>query len=310
MSTPPEADKPQGKPLEERIAAAEAPDETQPQEEQPQEAPAAVPTAPEEEVSSTDLPTNEGESDDDADLDLPEEGVSERTKAQFEKLKQKLRDAKAPNRERTEYKPIFEQFREPAVPQAPAYNPGQYEGLSQEQVQDIAGQYVDRDGNLDIGRFNQAIEQANQRAIQAERTAQELNDRVTRYEEGQQLREAYEGGYTNLDPQHKDFDPAFYDIVSNTLMVEKFAKKHDVTVKQIADHVSKFYKAPTVNIEKEKDAAVEQYKAAQAKRVQGPVEKGRGQSRTALADHEDLRNRSRKGDTKAIAERIAAATGE
>lgn len=303
MSQDTETDKSQGTPsLEERIEAAttDTPQES-PQEEQ-QEAPAPMPSAPEEDQSSQEDSLQEETGED--DLQLPEDS-SERTKEQFEKLKAQLRERneRIKSLEQPQQQPtsIFDDFRMPGA-DVPSAN--DYQGLTQQQINEMAPQFVNEDGELDVENFNRALQDANQRVLAAEEKARQALDRVTRYEESQQLREAYRD-YPDLDPQHKGFDRQFYDLVSQTIMVENHAKGGNITLKQAADHVSNFYKRPETNIQKVKDEAVEEYKASQAKRAQGPVETGKGQSRESLDDYQELRRRSRQGDNDAIAKRLA-----
>lgn len=300
MSTDQGDNQPQGTPtLEERITAAEQPVET-PQEEPSQEAPAPLPSAAEDEQSSIDSSQDAEEPEE--DFQLPED-AKERTKREFAKLKEQLREERARNRSARPRQPqsVFDEFRPPVQEYTP--DASQFGGLNQQQVNEIASGFVDPDGNVDVEGLNRTLQSANQRALQAEQRAQQAVDQVTRYEESRQLQEAYTT-YPQLDPEHPQYDTEFYDLVSQKLMVENFARGGALTVKQAADHIARLYKGPEVNVEKAKEQAVEEYKAAQAKRQQGPVERGRGQERGAIEDHENLRQRSRQGDDHAISRRL------
>lgn len=306
MSTQPEADTPQGTDLEQRITAAES--QPASQEEHLQDAPAAMPTAPEDpEEGQPDLSTNSsGEQDDEEAEALASAKNPERTKRYIEKLKSKIRSPQ-PAPVVSEAQNIFDNVRPPA-PSAydQVVDPAAYPALNQQQVSEIANQFVDTDGTVDISVLNRALTEANQRAYAAERLAQQSVEKITRYEESRQLQEAYTD-YPQLDPQQKGFDRDFYDLVSHKLMVENYAKNGSLTLKQAADYISERYKPANQNIQKVKDEAVEEYKQTQTKRNQGPVESGRGQDRVATEDHEDLRRRSRQRGSAsdvAVAQRL------
>lgn len=295
MSDEQGVEQPQGtSSLEERVETATA-ESTTPE-------PAAMPTAPEEK-SSTDTNLNQSsEAPDQEEVEALEGAKNpERTRKYIEKLKGQLKErgqaSPAPEPEQ-KFQPIFDQFRQPAVP-----NAENYDALSQQQVNSIAERYVDSEGNVDIEKLNQALMVANQRAAHAEQNSQKAVEEIRRYEESRQLKEAYEP-YPQLDPKHKKFDPDFYELVSQKIMVENYAKGGNLTLKEAADYIAERYRREP-NVEKAKEEAVEEYKRAQEKRNQGPVERGRGQSRESLSNYDDLRNRSRHGDNQAIAKRLA-----
>lgn len=299
MSKTPEADKPQGATtLEERISAVEETPEAP--KEEPQ-APAATPTAQADEESSEDvqsLTTEEQESDlsDEEEREaLANAKNPERTRAYIERLKAERDAARTPTRSQPQS--VFDEFRIPSA--------DQYAGLNQHEVDSLTHQIVEDDGTVDVARLNAALAEANQKALFAQQQAQQTAERVQRYGEGRQLKEAYEI-FPQLDPKHKKFDPNFYEMVSQKIMVENYAKGGAMTVKQAAEHINQFYRRPETNLEKVKDEAVQEYKENQAKRQQGPVEKGKGEPRVALEDHEDLRARTRRGDAGAVAERLKA----
>lgn len=290
------AEQPQGNDIEERVAKATAPQEEP-------AAPAPVPSANEEEQSSVDSSQAEEPSDEEAAA-LQQAKNPERTRQYIEKLKSELAAERQKQRQ-PQSQSVFDEYRAPQ----PAIDAAGYAGLNQQQVDSIASHYIDAEGNVDVDGLNRTLQEANQRAIQAQQYAQQAVERVTRYEESRQLQEAYQT-YPQLDPQDKKFDPTFYEMVSQKLMVENYAKNKSLTVKQAADYIGKFYRQPETNIEKVKEQAVEEYKQAQAKRNQGPVERGKGEVRQSVSDQDDLRQRSRRGDARAIAERIDALTSK
>lgn len=272
------------------------------------------------------------------DLALPE-GVSDRTRQQFEKLKSRLREAEEklsspptvpqnPPTQTEDYgASVFDYLRPPAEatplpidplsvapqmqpPQQINPNAGMYPGLNPLQVENITAQFIDREGNVDIYGLNKALSDANTRAIDAQeqakrayletqRVQKDTADKIARFEETQQMREAY-GTYPELNPKNKEkFDPAFYKLVSAELLDDRIKNrgKNSLSLLEAAQSVRRYYQtAPTTPppavIEQK---AVEQYKKAQQARIQGPIEQGIGEARQPDLDYNELRARSRKG---------------
>jgi hypothetical protein len=270
---------------------------------QPEAMPTSEPKQTEEEVVKATIQNS------DEDLSLPE-GTSERTAKQFEKLKTRLAEAEAkaskPQVPPADYgSSVFDTFR-PKQPQAPVKPPmpgGDFNLLNQQQVDDIATGFIDQEGNVDINGLNRALAQANQYAQQAQQQAQQANERLLKFEETQQVREAH-AEHPVLDPTNKDFDPKFFDLVRDRMLRNMYEGKNQ-SLAQAANDVKQSYQpSAAVNLEKVKEEAIAQYKETQTNRIQGPVESGNGQQRTSALSLDELRERTRQGDDEALFARL------
>lgn len=274
-----------------------APEEPSAEIQQPEPMPSSNQTTTEEQQIQ---PANEGD-----EFVLPE-GVAERTRQQFEKLKGRLAAAEAKQKEpRTDYgSSVFDSFHapQPQPAQAQAQDAGY---LNQAQVNAIYNQYIDAEGNVDLNGFNQAITQASDYARQALQRAQAAEDRLARFEESQQAKEAHTV-FPQLDPMQENFDERFFKYVRAAMLDDMASGKSKRSLLAVASDVAKDIgvNTPPVNVAKVKEEAVAQYKAAQANRNQGPIEQGKGESRQTTATLDELRERTRKGDNNAILERL------
>lgn len=238
------------------------------------------------------------------DLALPE-GVSERTAQQFEKLKTQLAEAKAQAAkvQASNYgTSVFDTFRapEPMAPQAAQ----DYGALAPGQVDAIASQFIDPDGNVDVNGLNQALATANQQAQRAIAESRQTQERLIRLEESQEVKEAH-GAHPELDPMSPNFDPKFFELVRDRVTTVRFVQGQNLSLKAIADDIRNVYQpTPTVNVAKEREQAINEYKNAQELRNQGPIESGRGEPRDETANLQDLRERTRQGDDTALTERL------
>ncbi len=246
-------------------------------------------------------------------LDLPED-VSERTRQQFEKLKKhnqelakKLEELQKTGQKEEPVESVFDSFNpkvDVAEPQIP--NPNQdFNYLNQQQISNIANQFVDQDGNVDIDGLNQALYQANLQAKQAIEEARKAREEIARWEENRQTKEAY-AKYPQLDPLQKDkFDRKFYELVRDR-MVSNFSRGIKKTFREVADDIAKVYNP--VNKGKIKEEAVAEFKKRQEARKQGPIEEGKGQPPTDKATLEELRRSTREAggsiDNPALEERL------
>lgn len=311
-------DQGQGKSIEERIEEQTAPKEpetkaptteavpTSKKESTPEpkgEAPVEEPKVEKPEEPKTESVATPAPEED--DLKLPD-GVSERTKEQFDKLKAQLADAKAkakspPQPPRPETS-VFDTFRapdQPAVPNVPVAPALPF--LNQQQVTAIQQQFVDDEGNVDVMGLNQALLDANKRAQDALSLAQQSEDRITRFEENQQVREAHTV-HPELDPQASNFDPTLFDMVRDRLLRNMYEGKKQ-TLLEVTNELKKVYKQE-VNVEKVKDEAVESYKESQKNRDQEPIESGKGAPREEVGNLQELREQTRQGKAEALDKRL------
>lgn len=239
----------------------------------------------------------------------------ERTKSYIDRLKRELAEERASKAQSTEPLPtsVFDSFRQPEVPQFPEQH---FTNLNQTQVDSITTQFVDQQGNVDINGLNKALTDANRRASAAEQRVGQVEQRYAKFEESQQLRDAYVV-HPEINPidengrKNPKFDPELFRIVSERMAVN-WSRGVNATVLQVANEVRRTYTPPkSVNVEAVKKQAVEDYKQTQANRNQGPIESGNGGKRDSVSS-DDLRARSRKEklmDTgaSAITERLIKA---
>lgn len=259
------------------------------------------PTPSEEQIVEPQAPVAEGEPVlDEEQVALENSKNPERTKSYIEKLKRDLAEAKAQVEQPNYGESIFDSFR-PAQPQAvPQAN--SFTHLNQQQVDQVTQQFVDQEGNVDVNALNKALVEANRRAANAEQRVAQQEDRITRFEENQQTREAHTV-YPELDPKSAKFDKAFFELVRDRILRERFYEGKNTTLLQAAESVKTAYRAP-VNEAQVKEKAVEDFKQTQQAKNQGPFESGRGETRNTVAGIDELRERTRRGDPSALTERL------
>lgn len=230
-----------------------------------------VPTP--EQVEET--PVSQPDTNEEDQYELPDE-VKERTKRNFERMRQ----------ERDEARRLAESLQKNA------------QVLSPQQVAEIKDDFVDSEGNVDVTGLQAALRQANQIAAQALAQATQSQEEIRKYEQTRQTAEAYQQ-FPQLNPDSPEYDEGFYKAVRNHLMGE-YSENRSATLIQGAQSVAQFYRP----VEAVKKQAVAEFKQAQEKREQGPIETGKGASRETQADANELKRRTMLNDTYAIMERL------
>lgn len=201
---------------------------------------------------------------------LPE-SVSARTKEQFDKLIERNRSL---SEELRKYKPV--------VPDGDVQSGGAI----------APKKYVDSEGNVDVESLNKDLGQAVTFSKQAYELAQKQREEA-------EEKEAY-AKHSWLNPSSPDYNKDAYEAVVDRVVRRRFIGNESVSLSEIASEVERFYKPNQTTPEQ----AVEQYKATeQQKNLTTPINAGKGQSRDAM-DYEDLRRRTREGDSEATMERL------
>lgn len=258
------------------------------------------------------------------DLSLPE-NASERTREQFEKLKAKLREKEealkakevetpppAPAPDTSQYgESVYAAFRPRVQEQAPApqVDPRQFTNLSPQQVDNIQRSFVDDQGNVDIASLNRTLDEAQRRAIQAEQFAQKaiqsveakVNERFSQMEEMREVQEAHQF-HPELDPKNREkFNPQLFELVRDRILRNMYEGKKQ-PLKQVAADMKKYVveRPPAAPQESPEETAAKK----QAIKNQAPLSVGKGGVRTTGTDFDDLRRRTREGDSDAITERL------
>ena len=229
--------------------------------------------------------TVESEIDSEVEESLPE-SASERTRKEFEKLKdanRKLKeelDARGSRNDLSDYLPSH---------------------LTQRQTEEIKTDFVDQNGYVDVNTLNRALKEANDRARRAEDLAlSNVKERESRMVQEAHLKHPY------LDPRSPQHDRKFYDAVRDR-MVRYFSEGVEKPLAEVADEIADFYK-PEITPEKvevEKQKAVEGYKQSQTTRA--IINTSPTQKREPANDLDDLRVKTRSGDSTALQERIRRA---
>lgn len=225
---------------------------------------------------------------------LPD-SASDRTKEQFQKLLEENRRLKEERRKQAGTS-VFDALRPQEVA---GIDMSQFGRVNPQIATQITQDFIGPDG-VDVDGLNKALRQANDRAALAEKEASLARQTAQQVDERQQVREAH-AAYPELDPTNEDkFDPNFYDLVA--LRIAKSGMK--LSLSQAAADVRKSY-VPTgsVNLDRVKDDAVNQYKENLAKRDQQPFSTSQGEPR-AVETSVELRERTRKGDAYALDERL------
>lgn len=224
----------------------------------------ATPTSKTEE---TDISSEEREALDNAKN-------PERTKAYIEKLKKDLEDARR-GINRPEEESVFDSFRSGrSQTQSPDLT-----HLDQAQVESITDQFIDDQGNVDIAGLNK--------------------DLLTRFEETRQVQEA-NIAHPELDPKSDSFDPRFYELVKDRLLRNLYDNKQ-VALIDVANEIKSLYGGYREQVKKE---VAEEVKQSQEARNQGPLEFGKGESRSSEGDIAELSRKTRAGDARALDERL------
>lgn len=228
---------------------------------------------------------------------LPD-GVSERTKAEFDKLRerdnQKIAELKA---ELDAYKSKTSVLDELKVPDVQVETPN----LSTMQVAEIKSRFVDDQGYVDVAKFEEALSKAEERAKRAEDIAARIEKKIQNSEETEQVKVAHTE-FPQLDPHNEKFDPNFYRLVKLELVDQMMNGKKDML--EAARSISKLY-TPKTDVQEVKTEAVKEYKSNVTKREHAnEAVSGRGKGEPS--DLDELKRRTQAGDSNALFKRLQA----
>jgi ribosome-binding protein aMBF1 (putative translation factor) len=190
----------------------------QPKEDQPQK------QVKEEEVKEETKPQKE-------EPKLPED-VKERTKQEFEKLKQHNQELKETIKKYTdvltslspqEVAPPnqFTPYFEPILTKTP---PQSYPGLTKEQIQETFDNLVDEQGYVDVNLLKEELRKQReraalleQRAKEAEALAKQAAKTVDDFQRTQKMKEVH-AKYPQIDPESPQFDERMWEAVRNEII--------------------------------------------------------------------------------------------
>ena len=242
-------------------------------------------------------PTPEGE--------LPEE-VKERTKAEFEKLKEANRLLK---QELEASRPKPQSVLESLRPQGGQVDKKEIATLIEDntdlkgsEVDDVIKQLVDEDNYLDTDKLKKVLadnsrkmSMAEQRAAKAEEVAKMASEKVTKFEETEQMKRVYQE-FPTLNPESENFDERFFQLVRNEMigqLMENGQQDLTAATKKVMD------------IYRPGEAEAKKLEAATTQREQASAGVSAAQGKADL-NQEDLVNRTKKGDREAIYARLQA----
>jgi len=106
-----------------------------------------------------------------------------------------------------------------------------------------------------------------------------------------------------LNPQNSDFDPTFFELVKDRVLRQKFYENKTVSLGEVADQVISFYKPSSIK-SAESTKAIEDYKKAQSQIANNAPLSSSSRARQEGPNLDDLRARTRSGDSRAILERL------
>lgn len=151
--------------------------------------------------------------------ELPE-SASERTKQEFEKLKQRNKElaAKLSEREQLETNSLLDTLTGSGQQIVAQSN------LPQGQVEDIVKNLTDENGYIDEALLKKTLQdaavtasQAVQAAQQAQMVAKKAEERVSKYEQSENIKKAY-AEFPQSNPDSDNYDPQFMELVRNEMI--------------------------------------------------------------------------------------------
>ena len=258
------------------------------------------------ELPTENQPADVEEQSEETEGSLPED-AKERTKAEFEKLTKANRELKEKldAKEGTTKQSVLDSLRPQGQVQrqAVAPNADNYQNLGQEQVDKVVDDLVDADGYVDTARLKETLNRANQQAAQATAearqariAAQQANQNVARYTETEEMRRVHKD-YPSLDPEGKDFDSVFFDLVRDRVISQMTKGGQDVHL--AAQEISKIYKSDNQKAKEEADAEIQATTTAKEQiNASGSSTPQRGTSQ------EDLVRGTMQGDRISMYERM------
>lgn len=222
--------------------------------------------------------------------DFEIETSNDRTREQFNKLKTKNKEMyeelqqlrKTRNSDSNAYGSVYDTFKVDPFAGIP--------------TSDTNEEYVDEEGNVDIKKLNADIKAAKASALEAKRLAEQAREEY-------EVKEAHTK-HPYLDPQNSEFDPQFFELVKDRVLRQRYYEGKNIPLGKIADEVSSFYR-PGVRANAEKNA-IENYKKTQAQIANNAPLANSNKLREVKTDYNELRERTSKGDSQAIQERLKA----
>jgi len=233
--------------------------------------------------------------------ELPDD-ASERTREQFEKLRQhnaslseRLKALETPNPETS----VFDTFR-PQEQQTNAVMPEfTFPGIPQNQVNDVVADFIDKDGYIDDKILKSTLSDLQQQIKAAKEEAANVRKSYEKREENDQVRVTH-NKYPQLDPKSPSFDRKFFERVKEKMIVQFVNGNRNFL--EAADGVAEDYPLKTIA---NTDAQKKQNQVRQINATGSST--SRSTAPNSSSDDDDLVRRTRAGDRSALMERLEKA---
>jgi hypothetical protein len=250
------------------------------------------------EVTATEKPAEEVEvpQEEVVEDQLPD-GVAERTREQFEKLK-------LHNKQLAEKVAQYEKPAQPRRSALDAFEPSpQVTGnLSPAQVDEIKQNFVDPEGYVNVDAVNNALAESNRLAKEAIQSARKAEEKVAKYEHTDETRKTYKE-HPYLDPYSPVYDEKFSELTRReilTMMYEEGTQDYLEAANRVKQ---RFYDpvAKQAEIRSQEQTKVQQTQVA---RTQANAMSGGNKGNFDATEHARLVEGTMKGDRDSIAERL------
>lgn len=242
--------------------------------------------------------------------ELPEE-ASERTRKEFEKLKEhnrlmaeELKALKNPPAQRRSALDIFQPTQASPQQQPPVFAPpfATRPPVQEEPLKPIE---PDENGYIDINALNQTVQrvndltrQAQEEARRAREEARRAEERVSKFEHTDKTLKTYEK-FPYLDPNRPEFDEKFSDLVRKELLDQMVNQGRENYI-EAAERVKRDYYDPSSKPEPKVDPKVEE-NVAKRDQINAMPRASKGESEP---EQEFLVQETRRGNRSAIYQRL------
>lgn len=215
------------------------------------------------------------------------EGMSDRTREQFEKLKQSNKElaAKLAEKEQAITKSVLDELHP----------------INEEPVSQAEDYQIDEDGTVDVAQLNRVLKQTQQAAQMARQEALQAKARADRLAK-ERSEESVHSKFPQLVPGSKDFDPDFFKRVKNELIGQMMEGKENYM--EAAETVAKLFQK--TNVEEKVEQKVEEFKKTTEAKQNINAGTGSANNRT-YSDDNELSKRTQMGDLEAFRERLKRA---
>lgn len=233
--------------------------------------------------------------------ELPED-ATERTKEQFEKLKQHNAELQERLKAMETSKPetsVYDAFRPVETPVTPMPQ-FSFPGVPQNQVNDAVANLVDENGYLDEKILKETLSDLQKQVRDAKEEAANARKSYEQREESEQVRVTH-NKYPQLDPKSPNFNRKFFERVKEKMIVNFINGNRSFL--DAADSVAEDF--PLQQVEKQ-DAQKKQDQVRQINATGSSAGRSSTPAKTS-PDDEELVRRTRAGDRDALMERLTKA---